>query len=146
MDEHGSKVEPIGSGWSRSRVSLCLFVALCTAGCAPGRQSGALSQPMGLPSAARGDVFAQQSCAACHAVRGEGPSPDRRAPPFGTLAGKYVGVSLQRKLTEIAETGHYNMPALLVHTDDVDDIAAYLDSLNRLSSPPRPPASADRDR
>ncbi|HEX2802074.1 MAG TPA: c-type cytochrome [Phenylobacterium sp.] len=80
---------------------------------------------------ARGGVFARKTCARCHSVGREGASPDPRPPPFAALTGRYVGVNLQRKLTEIAETGHYEMPALLVHCDDVDDIAAYLDGLNR---------------
>jgi mono/diheme cytochrome c family protein len=77
----------------------------------------------------RGRTFARQTCAGCHSVERAGLSPDRRAPPFRTFAGRYVGVSLQRKLTEIAETGHYDMPALLVHSDEVDDIVSYVDSL-----------------
>jgi mono/diheme cytochrome c family protein len=120
----------LGSARSRT-VGVAALLGLCLAGCVQGLRSTALDQPTTLPSAARGAVFARQNCGGCHAVEGTGPSPDRRAPSFRTLAGHYVGSSLQRKLTEIAETGHYDMPPLLVHSDDVDDVAAYLEELNR---------------
>ncbi|WP_411286928.1 c-type cytochrome [Phenylobacterium sp.] len=79
-------------------------------------------------SADRGRQLAQQTCARCHAVGAAGESSQRRAPTFRALSGRYVSVSLQRKLTEIAETGHYDMPALLLHSDQVEDVVAYINS------------------
>jgi mono/diheme cytochrome c family protein len=76
-----------------------------------------------------GHVLAQANCAACHAVEPGSVSPNRRAPPFQTLSGRYVELTLHQQLTEIAETGHYDMPPVPVHTDEVRAIVAYLNSL-----------------
>jgi mono/diheme cytochrome c family protein len=86
----------------------------------------------------RGQGLASANCSSCHAVGPAGASPNRRAPPFRTLSGRYVGLTLHRKLTEIAETGHYDMPPAPVHTDEVDAIAAYINSLDPSGAPPRP--------
>ena len=81
------------------------------------------------PSATRGAAYARQVCSACHAVQGAGVSPNPAAPPFATLAGRYPGVALERKLAEIAETGHYRMPPLQPDSQTIEDLAAYLDAL-----------------
>lgn len=79
-------------------------------------------------AAARGHAVAQRMCARCHAVEASGPSPDARAPAFRTFTGQFVPLTLQRRLTEIAETGHYDMPPVSVHADEVADLAAYINS------------------
>lgn len=79
--------------------------------------------------AARGRLLAQERCAACHAVGPKGSSANRRAPTFRSLSGRYVGLTLHQRLTEIAETGHYDMPPMPVHSDEIDALAAYLNSL-----------------
>jgi mono/diheme cytochrome c family protein len=76
----------------------------------------------------RGRAVARQVCARCHAVGPVGDSPDRRAPAFRTLTGQFVPLTLHRRLTEIAETGHYDMPPVAVHSDEVSDLAAYINS------------------
>lgn len=83
------------------------------------------------PSITRGHRLAARQCAACHAIVPGTLSPNRRSPEFQDLTGLYVSVSLMRKLTEIAETGHYDMPARRLHQDQVEDLVAYLDSLKR---------------
>lgn len=80
---------------------------------------------------ARGRVFAERNCAACHAVGAAGESPRRKAPPFRLLAGRFVPLTLQRRLTEISETGHYDMAPFAIHSDEASDVAAYLNSLER---------------
>lgn len=80
---------------------------------------------------ARGRVFAERNCAACHAVGATGASPRRKAPPFRLLAGRFVPLTLQRRLTEISETGHYDMAPFAIHSDEASDVAAYLNSLER---------------
>ena len=114
-----------------SAISVCLgLVAMSAGGCAQLAPAAGAPGRVDLAEIARGQAFAQTACAGCHAVGASGSSPDPRAPPFAVLAGHYVGVSLQRKLTEIAETGHYAMPALRIHADEANDVAAYLESLN----------------
>jgi len=77
---------------------------------------------------ADGHAVAVQTCARCHAVESVGESPDRRAPAFRTLTGQFVPLTLRRRLTEIAETGHYDMPPVSVNSDEVADLAAYINS------------------
>jgi len=105
-----------------------LALLTAAAGCAP-IGSPSLASPE-VSAIERGRALSTRVCGGCHAVGAAGASTDPRAPPFHQLAGRYVGVSLQRKLTEISETGHYAMPALSLHSDQTDDIAAYLESLN----------------
>ena len=88
--------------------------------------------PNPLPAAeARGHAYARQVCAACHSVERTGQSPDRRAPTFRSMSGQYVQLTLRRKLTDIAETGHYAMPGISVDSDEVADLVAFLNSLER---------------
>ncbi|MCA3708553.1 MAG: cytochrome c [Phenylobacterium sp.] len=95
-------------------------LALVLAGCATtGGEDG--------PSAARGRLLAEAQCGTCHAVTGE--AQPGQAPSFSSLAARYRAHSLRARLTEIDETGHFNMPPLKMGDADVEDIAAWLDSL-----------------
>jgi hypothetical protein len=58
-----------------------------------------------------------------------GEAEPGRPPAFMTLAARYRAHSLRTRLTEIDETGHFNMPPLRMGDADVADIAAWLDSL-----------------
>jgi mono/diheme cytochrome c family protein len=95
-------------------------LALVLAGCATtGGEDG--------PSAARGRLLAEAQCGTCHAVTGE--AQPGQAPSFSSLAARYRALRLWARLTEIDETGHFNMPPLKMGDADVEDIAAWLDSL-----------------
>ena len=95
-------------------------LALVLAGCATtGGEDG--------PSAARGRLLAEAQCGTCHAVTGE--AQPGQAPSFSSLAARYRAQSLRARLTEIDETGHFNMPPLKMGDADVEDVAAWLDSL-----------------
>lgn len=90
--------------------------------------AGCASTPAGDgPSAARGRLTAEARCGTCHAVTGE--AQPGQAPSFTSLAARYRAHSLRIRLTEIDETGHFNMPPLKMGDADVEDIAAWLDSL-----------------
>ena len=116
------------------RQALCLLgVALIALPCAA---QAASAQARRIE---RGHALAQANCASCHAVEAQGDSPNRRSPPFRTLSGQYVELTLLRKLTEIAETGHYDMPPQPVHTDEVRAIVAYINSLERPADGARTP-------
>lgn len=90
--------------------------------------SACASTPQGEgPSAARGRLVAEARCASCHAMSGQ--AEPGRPPSFTALAARYRAHSLRARLTEIDETGHFNMPPLRMGDADVQDIAAWLDSL-----------------
>lgn len=95
-------------------------LALALAGCAS--TSGGEG-----PSAANGRLLAESRCGGCHALSGE--AAPGSPPAFATLAARYRAHSLRARLTEIDETGHFNMPPLKMGDADVEDIAAWLDSL-----------------
>ena len=84
-------------------------------------------------AAARGRALAQSQCAACHAVNETGASPNPKSPTFRDIAGIYEEHSLQKKLTEIEETGHYDMPSIRIHSNQIGDLVAYFNRLNRAS-------------
>jgi len=95
---------------------------------------------VGLPAAAhrlgavgQGQHLAEARCASCHAIGPAGDSPDPRAPRFRDIAGSYEEHSLQKKLTEIDETGHYDMPSLRVHSNEISALIAYFNRLHRRS-------------
>lgn len=118
---------------TRSAVLLLGFGAMSTAAAAqvPPRLEARIE---------RGRALASANCSSCHSVGPSGASANRRAPPFRALSGQYVELTLHQKLTEIAETGHYDMPPVPVHTDEVGAIVTYINSLAQPGEPPTAPA------
>ena len=82
-------------------------------------------------AADRGHRLAVSSCSSCHAVERTGLSPNPKSPPFRDIAAIYEEHSLQKKLTEIDETGHYDMPPIQVHSNQISDLVAYFNRLNQ---------------
>jgi mono/diheme cytochrome c family protein len=79
--------------------------------------------------AQRGQVFVQTHCAGCHAVGRFGDSPLRIAPPFRTLHERYPIENLAEALAEGIVTGHPTMPEFRLDPAQVNDVIAYLKSL-----------------
>jgi mono/diheme cytochrome c family protein len=78
----------------------------------------------------RGLAYAREACAACHAVAADetlSPLPD--APPFGEIARMPGMTSLA--LTAWLQSSHEQMPNFIVAPERIDDLAAYLESLDR---------------
>jgi mono/diheme cytochrome c family protein len=81
-------------------------------------------------SAGRGLAYARENCAACHGVEaGQMLSPLPQAPAFAELANTpgMTGTALHAWL----RSPHEYMPHLLVDQDHVDDLWAYMSSLER---------------
>jgi len=77
--------------------------------------------------AAAGLAYAQENCASCHAVEMGAPSPRASAPTFESLAAR---PDMSRPaLAALLRQPHRNMPNLIVESDRVNDLAAYLDVL-----------------
>lgn len=98
--------------------------------------SAAMSSALG-GAEQRGRQTAVQRCSSCHAIDQQVVSRRKGAPTFRSFAGRFVGLSLQQKLTEIGETGHYDMPPQILHQDQIADLSAYLNSLERPLRTPR---------
>lgn len=101
-------------------IAACAALAVLLGGCAT---SGGTASP----SAARGQLLAQARCGSCHALSAQAQPGE--APSYIALAERFRAHSLRARLTEIDETGHFNMPPLKMGDADVEDIAAWLESL-----------------
>jgi mono/diheme cytochrome c family protein len=78
----------------------------------------------------RGHRLLEESCARCHAVEASGASPLKAAPPLRTLHERYPLESLEEALAEGIISGHPQMPEASFAPDEIDDILAYLRSLD----------------
>jgi mono/diheme cytochrome c family protein len=79
--------------------------------------------------AQRGFTFAQTNCSQCHAIGRVGESPLPEAPPFRTLHTRYPIESLAEALAEGITTGHPSMPQFQLDPAQINDLLAYLDSV-----------------
>lgn len=79
----------------------------------------------------RGRVFAQANCARCHAIGAAGDSPLPKAPPFRTLHERYPVEDLAEALAEGIRTAHPAMPEFELNQRQINDLIAYLKSLER---------------
>jgi mono/diheme cytochrome c family protein len=90
--------------------------------------SGDDGQDEGLNDVQRGYVFAGENCSTCHAIEeGQASSPNPAAPTFDELANR---PDMSRiALTALLRTPHARMPDLIVESEQVDDLAAYIATL-----------------
>lgn len=79
----------------------------------------------------RGETLVKQSCSACHAIGRSGESPVAAAPQLRLLGKKYPISNLQEALGEGIAVGHrgVEMPEYTFEPDQIDDIIAYLESI-----------------
>ena len=80
----------------------------------------------------RGQAFAEEHCATCHAVGRGGSSPYAPAPPFRTLHLKYDVADLAEAFAEgiiVSHNGPRQMPQFMLSPGEIDDLIAYLKSL-----------------
>src|SRR5258708_28508384 len=69
-------------------------------------------------------------------------SPNRVAPLFRVLSRLYSARDIETKLAAISEHGHFEMPALALREDEIEDVAAYIQSLDGGQSGAPPPTDA----
>lgn len=81
------------------------------------------------PQVANGLRFAQANCARCHATGASDASPMASAPPFRTLHLRYPVENLAEALAEGIVTAHPAMPQFQLSVTQIDDLIAYLKSL-----------------
>jgi mono/diheme cytochrome c family protein len=81
------------------------------------------------PAEQRGLTFVRANCAQCHSIDKVSESPLPIAPPFRTLGLKYPIENLQRPLSEGIIASHPTMPQFRLDPDQVNDVIAYLRSL-----------------
>jgi len=101
-------------------IGLAVMVALCAA------PASLYAQETG--STQQGYALAQEVCATCHAVeRGEEYSPNLLAPTFERIA-ETPGMTATA-LSVALRTPHRTMPNLILKSDEISNITAYLLSL-----------------
>ena len=83
------------------------------------------------PRADNGQRFAQANCASCHAIGPIGDSPLQMAPPFRSLHLRYPVEDLAESLAEGITTAHAAMPQFKLDVAQIEDLIAYLKSLER---------------
>jgi mono/diheme cytochrome c family protein len=101
------------------RLALLCFVATCASSAAMA-QSGRVQ---------RGFTFAQTNCSQCHAIGRVGESPIPEAPPFRTLHSRYPIEDLAEAFAEGITTGHPSMPQFQLDPAQINDLLAYLESI-----------------
>ncbi len=77
----------------------------------------------------RGLTFAQTNCSQCHAIGRVGESPIPEAPPFRTLHTRYPIEDLAEAFAEGITTGHPSMPQFQLDPAQINDLLAYLNSI-----------------
>lgn len=103
----------------------------------PACAAALLALGLALPASAqearaqRGQVFARTHCAKCHAIGKLDTSPLKEAPPFRALHTRYPVEDLAESLAEGIVTGHPSMPEFRLDPAQIQDLIAYLKSLER---------------
>ena len=77
----------------------------------------------------RGANFARTYCSQCHAIGRFGDSPLNEAPPFRTLHTQYPIEDLAEAFAEGITTGHPSMPEFQLDPAQINDLIAYLNSI-----------------
>ena len=91
----------------------------------------ATAWPAAAADAAHGKTLVERNCSACHAIDLTGDSPLPIAPRFRELAHRYPIEALAEPLAEGIITGHDGMPEFEATPEQIDDIIAYLASIQR---------------
>jgi mono/diheme cytochrome c family protein len=104
-----------------SATAAVILLALCSTAQAQGLQ----------PDQQRGLTFVRVHCAQCHSIDKVTESPLRIAPPLRTLHQRYPVESLEEALAEGIVTGHPSMPEFRLPPDQINDVIAFLKTLQR---------------
>lgn len=128
--EEGAPMSMSPEPHSRPRRALVVAVfglSLLTAGCATNGSDGVAPSS----AAERGRDLAELRCGGCHGLGLYGESPRSPSTPFRDMRRRLTALSLQQRLTDITEGRHYDMPRLGLSASETEDIAAYIESLER---------------
>ena len=83
------------------------------------------------PAVQRGQTFDRVHCAQCHSIDVASESPLKIAPPFRDLHLKFPIESLAPRLSEGIAANHPTMPQFRLDADQVNDVIAFIKSLER---------------
>jgi mono/diheme cytochrome c family protein len=77
-----------------------------------------------------GLALAKKNCARCHAIGKTGESPNSEAPPFREIVSRYPVETLAEAFAEGITVGHEAMPEFSFAPEEIEDLLAYISSLN----------------
>lgn len=77
----------------------------------------------------RGRLLVETNCSGCHAIGADDVSRHPDAPAFRTLSERYPIDSLAETLTKGIPIGHPDMPDFLMTASQIDEIIAYIMSV-----------------
>ncbi|MDO8322474.1 MAG: c-type cytochrome [Phenylobacterium sp.] len=80
-------------------------------------------------AAERGRDLAELRCGGCHGLGLYGESPRSPSTAFRDMRRGMTALSFRRRMEDIAEGRHYDMPRIGLTANEADDIAAYIESL-----------------
>lgn len=83
----------------------------------------------------KGQKFAEQRCASCHATGDRDASHNPAAPPFRDLYRRYPVDALRPAFLQGLEVGHRDMPRFVLTPQQIDDLLAFLHDLNPCGKP-----------
>jgi mono/diheme cytochrome c family protein len=89
-------------------------------------------------SPAAGQRLAAANCGRCHAVDRRDQSPNPRAPRFRDLGAGFPFDGLRDALNQHMIVGHPEMPVMDLKPTEIDDLVAYLRSLQRTGRTAKP--------
>ena len=113
------------------------LIILCLAGALTSCATIEAAQPQPLsPAAERGLQFVTRSCAGCHSVSYSGHSANAVAPPFASVRMRHTAIGLERSLAQIARDGHGEMPPIYMTAAEMQDVVAYIESLEPIAQGP----------
>jgi mono/diheme cytochrome c family protein len=127
---------------ARSGRLLAAALALAVAGCGAvdSRQAipaGPAPDQTRLEAVERGRAFATTACAGCHAIGRDDASPLAAAPPLRDIVARRDPETLADGFAEGLVTSHPAMPAYIFRASEIDDLMAWLETLDRDGPPPR---------
>jgi mono/diheme cytochrome c family protein len=76
-----------------------------------------------------GRVFAERTCAGCHAIDRTGDSPHPDALPFRRISERYPVRNLEEAFAEGIFVGHPDMPPFQLSPEEIDDLLDYLEAI-----------------
>jgi len=112
-----------------SRLAM-LGLAALLAGCVTRTDSPAPA-PRASVAVERGFSLAEQRCGGCHALGLSGESRQSMAPPFREVTLRYNSIAFERRMAELDQHGHGEMPPVRLTASEARDLVAYFSSLER---------------
>jgi mono/diheme cytochrome c family protein len=112
-----------------------IILARLLAACAMAAALPVATSAQGNGTQAESNLFAAgkrlvvEYCSACHATGADDQSRHPEAPPMRTLGRNYPVEDLAEALAEGIMSGHPDMPVLTFEADEVDQVIAYLQSI-----------------